>query len=317
VNLSLLLSAFLAAVSPAGTGAQVDVPFSVSFPDVSPIIGEGPARNWVDIWTSETYTDADVQMRLDASGVTSIARVTTDTEGCTSEANVITCRRKMDIFPGGVGVAFLHITGHGQAGTGQIQITASVNGVSADPISSKVTVKYPPKVILLGANVKAPGKTKVEVTVGLKNIGKGPAEFAPIGPNENAVTHYIEFTGTFAQPIAGHCFPWGPYPGGWGWQHPNEPSYRFACASGPMQPGATSLYKFVVTIDPKHPLVTGYIAINHGSDTEPIVIDTRQETLPVTGLRVRDAGIVAFTLIVPGVVLLVFTRRTRRSRRTD
>ena len=54
-----------------------------------------------------------------------------------------------------------------------------------------------------------------------------------------------------------------------------------------------------------------------GTEHMPPLTGAPQETLTVTGQLVRDAGIVAFILLVPGLILLMSSRRTRRSRRTD
>ncbi|HZM76312.1 MAG TPA: hypothetical protein VFC19_11325 [Candidatus Limnocylindrales bacterium] len=288
VDLKFLLAALFVVVSPPEAVAPAD-PVELGFPNVAVAIGEA-RHSWVEVKTSEPEPDADVVMRFDATGIASMAKVTTATEGCVTAANVITCYRKMNVDRGEGSVALVFVTGRGQAGTGRITITASVNGVSFGPVHSTVTVVHPPKLILLGTKVKAAGQTKVEVMVGLKNVGKGTFDPGPIGPNINSVTHYITFD-AWVQPLAGHCFSWGPYPDGWDWEHPNRPSYRFACASGRIEAGATSLYKLVVTIDPKRPLVNGYIAFHNlelGTEHVPIVIDTwpGQETLPKTGPRV-------------------------------
>jgi hypothetical protein len=171
MDAKFLFAALFAVVFPLGTGADAAAPVEVSFPDVTVTVGEARG-DWVWISTSPPSPQAEVEMRFDATGIASIAKVTTDTPGCATEANLITCRRKMN--PDG-SLALVYVTGHGQPGTGQIKITASVNGVWSEDFHSNVTVNHPAKLVLLGAKVKAPGQTKVPVTVGVRNVGKAPS----------------------------------------------------------------------------------------------------------------------------------------------
>lgn len=83
----------------------------------------------------------------------------------------------------------------------------------------------PDKLIPLGTRVEAPAQTKVTFKVGIKNIGPGVAAWPVPDPIPVPVAAYITFpSDAFAESVTqGTCFPWGPWPEGWGWWHPNEP----------------------------------------------------------------------------------------------
>jgi len=320
MDAKFLLAALFVASPPATAGAAA--PVEIFFPsEVLVTAGESSHGDWVEIRTSEPRPGADVEMRLDATGAASIAKVTTDTEGCLTEANVITCHRKMDVDQDSGSVALIRFTSQAEAGRAQVTVTATVNGVFSGFWHTVVIITEPPKLTLMGTKVKAPGQTRVKVRVGIKNAGQGPANLPPITPNMGSVTHYIHFpSDTLAESVTeGQCFPWGPWPDGWGWEHPNESSYKYACATGPIQAGAITWYEITIRINPQRRLVTGYISWRDGATTPemaaPIVIDTR-DTLPVTGSRAWDYAIGAVALIVPGIVLLlVVIRRPRRTNR--
>lgn len=311
MDVKSLLAALSLAITPlADTAPSLELSFS----DMILVIGEQSSNyEFVIVRSSEARDAVKLDLQVDATAVASFAEVTTDTDGCTDEANVITCDRTTGLNQGTVGVARVIVTAKDKVGKGQIVITATVDGVSMGPLRGTVEVVRQSKLTLVGANVKAPGKTKVPVKVGVRNVGKGPAFWPSPRPDFHPIAAYITM-GAYVESVrGGPCFPWGPWPEGWGWLHPGEPSDRYACASGRIEPGQTSWYELLVVVDPQHPVVTGEISFQSG-EKAAIVIDTRnQETLPVTGPRMRNYAIGAAALIVPGILLLLLGhRRTRR-----
>lgn len=178
-----------------------------------------------------------------------------------------------------------------------------------------LTVYSPAHLVPVGTKVSGSINHSVTFRVGVKNVGPEPIVWPAAGERNHPVAVYINFpTSQYVTSTGGQCYPWGPYPQQWGWLSPNDGSYKFACYGVTLQPGQTHWYDFETHVYQADP-VTGYITLQDGAtgpdQAATIVITARKDTLPVTGVAVRDVAGMATVLTVVGALLLALARRTR------
>jgi hypothetical protein len=126
--LSIAFCSYGAASAAEAGAAAPEV--SLSFPHVTMHQGEERSVDFDLRWPG-VHENIAVEARFDASAVASLVTVGIGpSDGCLLDANVVTCRGTMTV-PGDH-IAFVVLNAHGRTGTGQITITATVQGQALD-----------------------------------------------------------------------------------------------------------------------------------------------------------------------------------------
>lgn len=306
--LSCVIFAAVVALAPGVALAAESPRVQLSISDVTLTPGESSVAH-MSVSVTEPIAPARTRVQADLNEILKFTEVTVQSGNCAIGDGILNCQTDEDLS-GVTMLGAIRIKAAASLTTGiarDVILYGMVNEISAfyGKATIAVNARGSARLVAIGAKVATGGATTITIKVGVKNVGTNPWTSSDPHP----VIAYVNLpSNTFASSANRMCAGWGPYPEGWGWEDPGNGSYKYACQSGPLDPGDTVWFEMNLVVDPNKPVTTGDITIAGDSESAAIVVRTGS-TLPVTGERTWMISAAGGALVAVGAIMLLALRR--------